>query len=320
MKKDPFDRLEAQLRGTIDGRRDRRRWLRRRGGLALVLAAVVGGGGLATASVLRGDSQSDVERAIQAGQEATVDAAACKVTGLGRPRGSAIATKPGSADPRIAARYRIFRRATRPAERRVDLRFAAFGGAVLRNTVRIAVAHNGARFELAITEGRPRLGRIDGVACGQAASRAAVASVPAANTRLRERVARIMNGRVAATRRASAPTAQQLSLASHSRFNRSGSAGTGSITNGRLPAIGGYRTDADGPSRFKVLFGLVPDEVRSVQLVDQAGPAGERAATVTVPVRDNVYDIRAPRRMGPTMLLRWRTADGHTVRVLHPRF
>lgn len=321
MAQDPFDDLERQLRSAVAARRVARRSMRRRhrSGLGLVLLTLIGGGTAATAGVFHSDRPSDVDRAISAGLRVAQKDPACTVR-FPRRTGEKIATMAGAADPRIAARFAIFRRPTRAVDRRVNLQFAAFGGTVLRDTVRAVVAADGARFTLAISQGRIRAGHVDQVACASAAREAAVAHVPATNAPLRQHVARIMDGRVAAARRNSAPSAQQLSLGFQSRFSKNSGGGMTLIRDGRIPSVGGYRSDRDDTTRVRIFFGLVPDEVKRVRVTERSGPPQDRFAPISVHVKNNIYDVTLPSRMGPRLRMQWFDTNGHVIRTLHPGF
>lgn len=314
MPNDPFDNLERQLRGTITRRTTKPATGRRRSTLAIALAALIGGGSLATAAVLHNDRPSDVDRAVAAGYRAAHNAKACDFI---RPSSKdPLPMIAGGANARIRSSYEIFRRPTTAQDRTLDVRFAQAGGAVLRDTVRVAVAADGARFGLAISQGRPNAAQRDPVACATTARDAAVASVPPSNTKLREHVAKVMNGRLAAARRNSAPSAQQLSMSTASRFNRSSSAGTTLIKDGRIPAIGGYRFDRNGSRTYRVHSGLVPDKVRTVTLVARRRDAPP--LFLSQRVQNNVYDLTVPAHRVTHVILRWKAVDGGVLKTIHP--
>jgi hypothetical protein len=322
MNNDPFDTLARQLVRAVGARSRRRSRLSpRRGGLALVFAVLVGGGAAAAAGVFGGTGESRVLSAIAAGERQASTTPACQ-SRRHRPAPRIVRER---VDARVARQFAIFRRPTRAADRAVLARISAErvygpGGSILRNGVRVAHPAAGVRVALVVSQAPFLVGAHDPVGCALAQRESALAHVGHGGPSIRARVARIMNGRVAAARRVTVPSTEALAvfLLAPNGHARGGSATI--ITNGRVPAMSGFGPTGSANRRRVLLWGIVPDAVRNVRIVDRGGPRGRRVHPIVDQTHDNLYYVLAPRRMGPRIAIQWRGADGHILRTTRVSF
>jgi hypothetical protein len=312
---DPFDTLERQLRDAVQRRRRRRV---PRGLLATAAALALGGGVAAAAGVLGGSGDdAAVKRALFAGSSRAHRTAACTVRA---PRTAAPQVVAGRPSPPVLAQLGIFRRPAAAADRVPPSRLVM--GAVLSDGVRVARAVDGTRYVLLVSRGTPRFpGAIrDPVGCARAEHDASIAAAAHDTAAVRARVRRIVDARLASMQRAASGATETLTAMLLLPNGHLGSGGATLIVNGHLPATGaiGFVRVRDKP-RVE-LSGVIPDGVASVRIVDRDGPRARRAHPTTVAVRDNVFHVLLPRRMGPRMTEEWHAPDGHVVRRLHPRY
>jgi hypothetical protein len=323
---DPYKNLEEQLRDAVARRAAapapelprRRRFARwpRGGAVPVLIGAVVLGGSVATAAVVLapGDRPQDqVQQALAAGTKATSTAPACRHVPAGRPR---LVDDPVPAW--VQKRLGVFRRAPTAADH-VPLADLGLGGrAVLRRSVRVARTPDGWTYRLWLSRGVVGAGAsaADPVACARVARDASLAAAAAFPPAVQAEVRRVVKHRYTlvadqASGRALTYSVSELDPSGNPRTGGAGPLGPAHV----VPASGGLTTLSGG---YHALYGIVPDGIATVRVVDASG--SPRAKPIVSGVSDNVFHTTLPRRMGPRLIVEWRSASGRVVRRTHPHF
>jgi len=320
MTPNPFDDLEQQLRAAVEQRSRRRKRVSRRTLLAVAAALALTGGVAAGATLLNRDADTAaVNRALARGETVAMTLPACSRALHSRP----VKVISGAPSAAVLAQLGVFRRAQIPADRRLPAHFSTglpFSGAVfLKDSVRIAHTDNGARVALYVTRGVGRFPGMpaDPVACAQATQDEAVQAAAKDNAEVRARVQRITTGRLDHAKAVAAGASDEINFMQITSNGHIGGGSATYVSNGKIPALTNYGQGKLHGHRTVNISGLVPDGITTVRAVDLSGPSGQRAAPITVKVSDNVYSLRAPRRMGPRIILDWRNAAGTVVRRVH---
>jgi hypothetical protein len=256
-----------------------------------------------------------MRRAISAGQNQALKEPVCTPR---RRRGtSRMVNDPVPAN--IAAELGIFRRAGTRQDRLAGQRFRWVGSRVLARSIRIVKATDGTRFAMAISYGNTGFpgGPADEAACLKAMLHDALAQPQADNPQVRKEIDAILGAQIRRAQALINGTAHSLTVMTLDSHGHPVAVGATTLYGDKVPALGSIGTIGHGERRKVDVWGLIPDGIHDVRIIDSAGPKAQRVSPRVVPIRDNVYHAALPRKAGPRISVQWRTRNGHVVRTTH---